>query len=227
MKKQLAAAVLSAVLAAAFVAQGTLTFAAPSITADDHTSDDIGTTTTDTTTTTGTTTTGESTVTTIGGAGGITVVSDGQVTGNNTAVVAETVNARGEIIQGDTAISVSKNEDLMTNVAAPLASAMQQINSGVTPAQALGSTAMQGYNALTTFSAVVVKDAATGQEKRENTTISVYVPNLTENLQNVSLLYLDFATGQFITIPLTSIDLANKTVSATIPGSGAFTVVYR
>ena len=86
---------------------------------------------------------------------------------------------------------------------------------------------MRGIKALTGTHEIITKDANTGTVKTGPVEVSLYVPNLVANVNNVQLLFYDNATGQWQLIPAVKVDPVTKTVAVNVPGSGTLSVVYK
>lgn len=105
-------------------------------------------------------------------------------------------------------------------------SSINSINSGADLAEATGNPAAAGYSALTKTAAVVLQDTAAGGVAEKEATVTLYVPNLIEGLQNVKVLYYENATGLWKLVDPTMINFENHTISFTMFGSGTVTVVH-
>lgn len=102
------------------------------------------------------------------------------------------------------------------------------INSGTTPLyRAIGTPETVGYNPLIPVQTLVVTDAATQTKLEEKVTVSLYVPNLVEGLNDVQLLYYNTVTKKWEFMAPAAIDYATKQVTVTLGSDTAFTVVYK
>lgn len=108
-----------------------------------------------------------------------------------------------------------------------MVSAINDINAGRPLNQVVQGVDLTGYNALTGTHAIITKDAATGAVKTGAVEVSLYVPNLVSNVNNVQVLFYDNATGQWQLIPAVKVDPVTKTVAVNVPGSGTLSVVYK
>lgn len=105
--------------------------------------------------------------------------------------------------------------------------AINSINGGTQLAAAVGNAELDGYAALTKTSAVVLVDATTKTVANQQATVTLYIPNLIDGLQNVKILYYENATGLWKVVDPTSIDFSKKTVTFTMYGSGTVTVIHK
>lgn len=229
MKKKCAAAL---VLAAALAVQPMWVFASSSSSSSG--SDGSGSITSSTTNTsknsnttvtvssTGVKTTG---ATTSAGANGSTIgVAVDTVTTTGQQV---TTNSKGQAVIGDTAVGFASNAAATAGLPENVVSAINDINAGKTLNEAVQNLDLTGYNALTGTHAIITMDANTGAVKTGAVEVSLYVPNLVENLANVQVLFYDNATGQWELIPAVKVDPVTKTVAVNVPGSGTLSVVYK
>ncbi len=106
-------------------------------------------------------------------------------------------------------------------------SSINSINSGSDLSAAVGNPDLAGYAALTKTSAVVLQDTATKGVANKETTVTLYIPNLVEGLQNVKILYYENATGLWKVVDPSLIDLNKKTVTFNMFGSGTVTVIHK
>lgn len=162
----------------------------------------------------------------------------GAVTGSTIGVVVDTTtttgvpitsNEKGEVVIGDTAVSFVDSTSTAAALPTTVAAEVANINAGKTLQESITTTTVDltGYNALTRAHTIITKDAVTDQVKTGPVEVSVYVPNLVENLENLSVLFYDDATGQWTLLPVVKVDAASKTVAVNIPGSGTMSVVYK
>ena len=105
--------------------------------------------------------------------------------------------------------------------------AINGINGGTAPAAAIGNAELEGYAALTTTAAVVLQDTTTKTVANQEATVTLYIPNLVEGLQNVKILYYENATGQWKVVDPLAIDFNKKTVTFKMYGSGTVTVIHK
>ena len=108
-----------------------------------------------------------------------------------------------------------------------MVSAINDINAGKPLNEVVQGVDLTGFNALTGTHAIITKDANTGTVKTGPVEVSLYVPNLVANVNNVQLLFYDNATGQWQLIPAVKVDPVTKTVAVNVPGSGTLSVVYK
>ena len=232
MKKKCAAAL---VLAAALAVQPMWVFANPSPNASykgtDGSSYGTSTTTTNTSKNSNTTVTvspsGVKTTgaTTSAGANGSTIgVAVDTVTTTGQQV---TTNSKGQAVIGDTAVGFAPSAAATSGLPENVVSAINEINAGKPLNEAVQNLDLTGYNALTGTHAIVTMDASTGAVKTGAVEVSLYVPNLVENLANVQVLFYDNAAGQWELIPAVKVDPVTKTVAVNVPGSGTLSVVYK
>ena len=93
------------------------------------------------------------------------------------------------------------------------------INAGVEPLyRTIGTNNMVGYVPLAPVQAAVVSGS---------TTVTMYVPNLVEGLNDVQILYYNQATHTWELMAPSSINYATKEISVTLSGTTPFTIVYK
>ncbi len=198
MKKKVLATFLVAAMVAAMPMSA---LAARSSSTSSSSSDSSYTTTTTTTNTSGTTTTTED---------GKSLTTNGA--GSNT----ESVSAVFAVGHAETA-----------GLPETVVSSINSINAGTDLAAAVGNPDLAGYAALTKTAAVVLQDAATKGVANKEATVTLYIPNLIEGLQNVKILYYENATGLWKVVDPAAIDFSKKTVTFTMFGSGTVTVIHQ
>lgn len=103
---------------------------------------------------------------------------------------------------------------------------INSINAGAILTDAVGIADLAGYAALTETSAIVLQNTATGAVANEQSVVSIYIPNLLENLKNIKILCYENATSQWKVIEPSAINFENKTITFAMVGSGTVTVVY-
>ena len=101
------------------------------------------------------------------------------------------------------------------------------INMGEAPADATGLEELKDYYALVATYTVVGKSEESGEEITGRGRLTLYIPNLLDSLQDVSVLFYDNAEGQWNILPVERMDTDARTVSVILPGSGTLTVIYR
>lgn len=151
------------------------------------------------------------------------------VAGNGQKVeTSTTVTAGGSsTVVGDTAVSYATGVAATAGLPEAAVAAINGINEGKTLSDVVKDVDVSGYKALTGTNAIITKDAATGTVKTGAVEVTLYVPNLVDGLQNVSVLFYDNVTGKWTLLPVTKVDPATKTVVTTVTGSGTYTVVYK
>ena len=102
-----------------------------------------------------------------------------------------------------------------------------QINKGIPPSDVLGETVPEGYYALVATYTVTAQDKETGEESTGNGRLTLYVPNLVEGLEDVTILCYDNVSGQWKLLPVESMNTEKKTLSVMLTGSATLTVIYR
>lgn len=140
---------------------------------------------------------------------------------------AISVNDRGEAVVGDTAIAFAKGDAATAGLPETVVNSINGINDGKNLNEVVSNLDLKGYNALTGTHAIVTKDAVTGNVKDIPTEVALYVPNLVGDLGEVSILYYDNATGQWILLPVSRMDMQSKLVYTNVTGSGTLSVVYK
>ncbi|MBT9777073.1 hypothetical protein GPL15_11225 [Clostridium sp. MCC353] len=154
-------------------------------------------------------------LTNIAGAGAADTTSGGGTSALGTAVI------------GETQIGFATGEAATAGLPAQTVEAINAINAGTALTEAVKDVDLNGYSALTAVQAIVAKDVNSNQPKTGDVAISLYVPNLIQNLDNVQVLFYDNATGLWRLINPTVVDAANKKITVNISGSGSFSVVYK
>jgi hypothetical protein len=232
MKKKYVAAL---VLAAALASQPVWAFAAGSSSSDGSIGLDSGSVAT---TTTNTTTNSSNTTVTVSPSGVKTTgaTTSASPAGSTIGVAVDTVtttgqqvttNSKGQAVIGDTAVGFAASTAATVGLPENVVSAINNINAGKPLTEAVQNLDLTGYNALTGTHAIVTMDANTGAVKTGAVEVSLYVPNLVDNLANVQVLFYDNATGQWQLIPALKVDPVTKTVAVNVPGSGTLSVVYK
>lgn len=105
--------------------------------------------------------------------------------------------------------------------------AVEEINAGRPLAEATGMKELEGYYALTKTNTVIAEDPESGEMNEEGGVLKLYVPNLLEGLQDVSVLFCGSADGRWQIIPVEEMDPQGKRVTVTLPGSGVVTTIYK
>lgn len=137
------------------------------------------------------------------------------------------VSSGSSTVVGDTAISYATGVAATAGLPETAVAAINGINAGATLSEVVKDVDVTGYKALTGTNAIVTKDVTSGTVKTGAVEVTLYVPNLVDGLQNVSILFYDNVTGKWTLLPVTKVDPATKTVVTTITGSGTYTVVYK
>ena len=138
-----------------------------------------------------------------------------------------TTNSKGQAVIGDTAVGFAASTAATAGLPENVVSEISDINAGKPLSEVVKDVDLTGYNALTGTHAIVTTDANTGSVKEGAVEVSLYVPNLVDNLANVQILFYDNATGQWKLIPALKVDPVTKTVAVNVPGSGTLSVVYK
>ena len=167
---------------------------------------------------------------------GTTSTTSASQTGSTIGVAVDTVtttgqqvttNSKGEAVIGDTAVAFADSTAATAGLPSDVVSAINDINAGKPLNEVVQGVDLTGFNALTGTHAIITKDANTGTVKTGPVEVSLYVPNLVANVNNVQLLFYDNATGQWQLIPAVKVDPVTKTVAVNVPGSGTLSVVYK
>ena len=167
------------------------------------------------------------------GSGGLTGGIAGGITGGTgdgaTGGAGDSSGTAGSSITvGTTTIRLASNEEVKESFSQAVVDTINTINSGTTPLyRAIGTPETVGYNPLIPVQTLVMTDTATQTKKDEKVTVSLYVPNLIEGLNNVQLLYYNSETQKWEFMAPTAIDYATKQVTVTVGSDTAFTVVYK
>ena len=228
MKKKCVAAL---VLAAALAAQPVWAFASSSSSSD-------GSSYGSNTATTNTTNSKSNTTVTVSSTGVKTTgaTTSASPTGSTIGVAVDTVtttgqqvttNSKGQAVIGDTAVGFADSTSATAGLPGNVVSEINDINAGKPLNEVVKDVDLTGYNALTGTHAIITMDANTGTVKTGAVEVSLYVPNLVDNLANVQVLFYDNATGQWQLIPAVKVDPVTKTVAVNVPGSGTLSVVYK
>lgn len=139
-----------------------------------------------------------------------------------------TVNARGEAVIGNTAVSFAEGTKAATaGLPDTVVAAINGINGGKSLSEVVKDVDLAGFHALTGTHAILTKDASNGSVKTGEVEVSLYVPNLVEGLADLSVLFYDNAKGTWQLLPAVKIDPVTKSVAVNIPGSGTLSVVYK
>lgn len=164
-----------------------------------------------------------------GAATGSGVLVGGSTTGGTaTGGTAGGGSAGNSITVGNTEVRFASNEEVKESFSQTVVETINTINSGTTPLyRAIGTPETVGYNPLIPVQTLVVTDAATQTKLEEKVTVSLYVPNLVEGLNDVQLLYYNTVTKKWEFMAPLAIDYATKQVTVTLGSDTAFTVVYK
>lgn len=161
---------------------------------------------------------------------GTTVTTSGSsssgntVTTTSTPVATVTTTVASSNGSASAATTESVVASLPTEVAAVATAAVQAIDSGAMLNEVVtANVSLDNYFTLTATSAISVEKSADATAVN----VPIYVPNLVGNFAQIEILFMDSETGLWTVLPLTAIDLASKTVSVDLPGSGIYTVVYK
>ncbi len=138
-----------------------------------------------------------------------------------------TVNSKGEAVIGDTAVGFATGVAATAGLPNAVVSSINAINAGQDLAAVTTDVDLTGYSALTGTHAIITKDASTAAVKTGDVEVSLYVPNLLDSLQGVSVLFYDNATGRWVLLQPVTVDPVSKTVTVNISGSGTLSVVYK
>ncbi len=150
------------------------------------------------------------------------------VIGNQTAAGSTvTANEKGEAVSGELAFSFANDAAATAGLPENIVASINAINAGQPLSAAVSSATLNGFNALTGTHAIIATDPATGAVKTGSSEVTLYVPNLVQGLNNVSLLFYDNATGLWTILPAAAVNLETKTITVNLTGSGTLTVIYR
>lgn len=121
--------------------------------------------------------------------------------------------------------SVEENKEKFSSKVVEI---IDTINSGTTPLyRAIGTPEMVSYNPLIPLQTLVVEETATHVQKKDPVTVTLYLPNLIEGLNNVQILYYNEATKQWEFLAPSAVNYATKQITVTLNGDTPFTVVYQ
>ena len=153
--------------------------------------------------------------------------SDGSGSITSSTTTNTSANSNTTVTVSSTAVGFAPSVAATAGLPENVVSAINEINAGKPLTEAVQTLDLTGYNALTGTHAIITMDANTGAVKTGAVEVSLYVPNLVENLANVQVLFYDNATGQWQLIPAVKVDPVTKTVAVNVPGSGTLSVVYK
>lgn len=161
-----------------------------------------------------------------------TVISSGQ--GNNAVQIGTgqtttvETNSRGQAVIGNTALEfVQDSKSAVAGLPETVVNSINGINSGRPLNEVISDVDLTGYNALVGTHAIVTKEAASNVEKTGQVEMPLYVPNLTEGLGDIEVLFYDNMTGLWKVIKPNKVDPASKTIWFNIPNSGTLSVIYK
>lgn len=150
-------------------------------------------------------------------------------------ILSQDATAGGTVSGGSSSISVGEitvrfatNEENKAIFTEKVVETINTINSGTTPLyRAIGTPEVVGYNPLIPIQTLVAEEAATKLKKTDPVTVTLYVPNLVENLNNVQILYYNDETKKWEFMAPSAVDFATKQISVQLKGDTPFTVVYK
>lgn len=152
----------------------------------------------------------------------------GVVSGGNVSEGGAAGSGSTSISVGETIVRFATNEENKTIFSEKVVETINTINSGTTPLyRAIGTPEVVGYNPLIPVQTLVAEDATTQTKKTEPVIVTLYVPNLVENLNNVQILYYNNDTKQWEFVAPTAVDFTTKQISVQLKGDTPFTVVYK
>lgn len=137
-----------------------------------------------------------------------------------------TVNGAG-VLTENVAAAFAVGAAEIAGLPEAVVASINSINTGADLATAVGNPDLAGYAALTQTAAVILQDTTTNTAANKEATVTLYIPNLIEGLQNVKILYYENATGMWRVVDPVAIDFKNKTVTFTMFGSGTVTVIHK
>lgn len=138
-----------------------------------------------------------------------------------------TVNEKGEAVIGKTAVSFANGEASTAGLPKGVKDTINSINTGKPLSEVVSGVDLTGYHALTGTHAIITKEADTGSVAVGMVEVSLYVPNLLDNLEQVSVLFYNNATGRWEVLSILKKDIKAKTVTVDVPGSGTLSVIYK
>lgn len=122
---------------------------------------------------------------------------------------------------------LADGEKALAGLPQEVAGQITGLNAGEALEVAVGLDDLEGYSALIGTHAITAIDKESGQEGTGMGRLTMYVPNLLESLQDVSVLFYDYADGSWKKLPAETMDADAKTVTVILTGSGIMTVIYR
>lgn len=158
-----------------------------------------------------------------------TLATSTGVNGSIVSVVANaqtTITDKGEVVNNGLALSFANGAAATAGLPDHVVDSINKINAGQSLSATLNSPELAGYNALTGTHALIAKDPDSSEVKTGTAQVQLYVPNLVEGLNNVSVLFYDNVSGQWKVLPAT-VDPATKLVTVNVTGSGTLTVIYK
>lgn len=158
-------------------------------------------------------------------------------------------NSKGEAVIGEKTLFFAKNAAATAGLPTDIVYKIEDINNGKSLSSILTAydltkekekigkdyldlkdvpiVDLAGYNALTGTHALVTKSTSTGKVDDTSSEVVIYVPNLVDGLGDVSVLYYNNATGNWLLLPVSKIDIQSKLIYVTVTGSGTLSVVYK
>lgn len=162
--------------------------------------------------------------------GGATGTAAAGIILSQDATAGRTVSggSSSSISVGEITVRFATNEENKAIFTEKVVETINTINSGTTPLyRAIGTPEVVGYNPLIPIQTLVAEEAATKLKKTDPVTVTLYVPNLVENLNNVQILYYNDETKKWEFMAPSAVDFATKQISVQLKGDTPFTVVYK
>ncbi len=147
---------------------------------------------------------------------------------NGTATGSASGNSGAALSLGDITVRFATNEENKESFPWNVVETINTINAGTTPLyRAIGTPDTVGYNPLIPVQTLIAEDAATQAKRTDSVTVTLYVPNLIENLNNVQILYYNEETKKWEFMAPSAVDFTTKQISVMLKGNTPFTVVYK
>ena len=155
-----------------------------------------------------------------------TTTPESGFTDNTTDGKSLTTNGAGALTE-NVAAAFAVGAAEVAGLPEAVVASINNINTGANLATAVGNPDLAGYAALTQTAAVVLQDKTTNTAADKEVTVTLYIPNLIEGLQDVKILYYENATGLWKVVNPIALDYSKKTVTFNMFGSGTVTVIHK
>lgn len=143
--------------------------------------------------------------------------------------VTISVNEKGQAVVNNTVLSFANGSAATAGLPEQTKTQIDAVNKGQSLADSIKDVELNGYYALGQTTAIVTSTNDAQQKVNDAAEVPVIlsVPNLVDGLQNVQVLFYSNATGKWVLLPISSINIKNKQLIVNIKGSGTLTAVYK